>query len=112
MTTSQLEIIQHSLGVDQYGQGPRYRNFFDAGDRDCQTCNELVDIGYMQRHRSTAVFPGHNFSVTDAGIKAMLAESPKPPKLTPGQKRYREWLNVADCFPDWTFRDWLKKRVP
>lgn len=28
--------------------------------------------------------------------------------MTPGQRRYRKWIEVADCFPDWKFGDWLK----
>ncbi len=23
--------------------------------------------------------------------------------------RYRHWLTIADCFPDWKFGDYLKK---
>lgn len=108
MTPHQIEILQHSLGVDQYGKGRQYRNFFDAGDDDDATCQQLVELGFMRKHPSTAIFPGHNYSVTDAGRSAMHAESPAPPKLTPGQVRYRRWLNCSDCFPDWTFGDFLK----
>jgi hypothetical protein len=36
----------------------------------------------MQEHRRTELFPYYNCTVTDAGIKAMQAASPKPPKLT------------------------------
>jgi hypothetical protein len=115
----QLEILQHALGVDMYGRNPRWanlayggfcRNFFCAGGANEVTCRELVEMGYMQQHKTTEAYPYFNCSVTDAGKKAMLEESPKPPKLTRGQQRYREWLNVADCFPDWTFGDWLKHR--
>ncbi|CAB3850463.1 hypothetical protein LMG26846_01966 [Achromobacter insuavis] len=28
--------------------------------------------------------------------------------ITRGQRRYLHWLEVADCFPDWKFGDWLK----
>lgn len=94
MTSRQLEILQHSLGVDQYGQGNQYRNHFCAGASDEPTCRELVDLGYMYVFRPNASpYPYYNCSVTDAGKAAMLAESPKPPKLTRSQKRYREFLH-------------------
>ena len=55
MTPRQLEILQHSLGVDQYGQTPKgympyTRNYFSAGARDEPTCRELVAMGYMEHH--------------------------------------------------------------
>ena len=34
MTKRQLEILQHSLGVDQYGRGPQFRNHYCAGSDD------------------------------------------------------------------------------
>lgn len=105
MTARQLEIIQHSLGVDQFGQGEMYRNHFCAGADDEPTCRELVELGYMRVwHANQSPLPYYNCAVTDAGKAAMLAESPKPPKLTRSQKRYREFLN-EDCGA--SFREWL-----
>lgn len=116
MTTRQLKILQHSIGVDQYGRIPRgwdhfTRNFFCAGD-GCDTdpdCNALVSLGFM------GIYPKRgdctDYFVTEAGKKAVADQSPNPPKRTKGQERYREWLNVSDVFPDWTFGDWLKNRV-
>jgi hypothetical protein len=31
---------------------------------------------------------------------------------TPGGAKYQVWLEVADIFPDWTFRDFLKEMNP
>ncbi len=39
MTPRQLEILQHALGVDKYGQGDMYRNHFCAGGDDEAVCN-------------------------------------------------------------------------
>ena len=98
MTSHQLKILQHTLGVDQYGRGQQYRNYFCAGD-GCDTdphCKALVEMGFM------GVYPKRKFCenctdyyVTEAGKKAMALESPYPPTLTPGQKRYRHWLNMG-----------------
>ena len=105
MTARQLEILQHGLGVDRYGQGPQYRNHFCAGGDDEATCRELVALGYMQQHRTTDWLPYFNCSVTEAGKLAVAQESPKPPKLSRSQRRYREWLNGHTGRP---FGEWLK----
>ena len=89
LTKRQLEILQHALGLDEYGQGRMYRNHFCAGGGDREICWSLVEIGYMKNHPTTTVFPYYNCSVTEAGIQAVRDESPPPPKLTRSQRRYR-----------------------
>lgn len=108
MTPIQLEILQHALGLDQYGQGEAYRNFFCAGDDDEPICRELIALGYMKQHRTTELYPYFNCSVSEAGREAVHRESPKPPKLTRAQQRYRRFLNARDAFGDLTFREFLK----
>lgn len=110
MTPSQLQILQHALGVDEYGRTtkgftPYTRNFFCAGEGDEPTCRELVALGFMVQHQRRADLPYFNCSVTEAGKKAMHAASPAPPKLSRSQKRYRNWLD-ADC--DMSFGEWMK----
>lgn len=84
MTPEQLHILQHSLGVDKYGQGDMHRNHFCAGGKDEEICRELVTLGYMQtwpnadKNGRLPDFPYFNCSVTDSGKAAMIAESPKP----------------------------------
>lgn len=95
----QLEILQHALGVDQYGRIPEgfsgyTRNHFCAGVSDEPDCRELVSRGLMQRHVTTEPFPYYNCSVTDAGKKVVREESPKPPKLSRSQQRYRRFLRA------------------
>ena len=107
MTPRQLETLQHALGLDQYGQGKMYRNYFCAGGGDVAVCRSLVEMGYMRHHSTTAVFPDYNCSVTEAGKQAVRDESPPPPKLTRSQQRYRAFLH-ADC--GYSFGEWLKER--
>ncbi len=111
MTTEQLHILQHALGVDQYGRGQQYRNMYCAGGKDIEICRDLVALGYMSKHYITELFPYFNCSVTAEGKRAMLAESPNPPKLTRSQRRYREWLDsgTGDC--GWKFGEWLKRKA-
>lgn len=104
MTSKQLGILQHALGVDQYGRGEMYRNHYCAGGDDEAACRELVEAGFMRQHATTELFPYFNCSVTDAGRLAMFEASPKPPKLTRAQSRYRRFLD-ADC--GLSFREWL-----
>lgn len=110
MTPDQLQILQHSLGVDKFGQGRICRNHFCAGDRDEGVCRELVALGYMRTWNNsdadgrTDGFPYYNCSVTDAGKSAMLAESPQPPKLTRSQKQYRAFLKADTGY---SFIEWL-----
>ena len=119
MTPRQLEIIQHALGCDQYGNNahpeytpgpedfPYHRNRFCAGSRDEPDCRILVEMGFMQQHRTTEWLPYFNCSVTKAGKKAMREESPAPPKLTRSQRNYREFLR-ADL--GITFREWIGEK--
>ena len=102
-----LHILQHSLGVDKYGQGRQYRNHFVTGPGTINWpyCQELVALGLMTRRGGNELTGGDDcFYVTDAGKLAMAEASPKPPKLTRGQRRYRAFLR-ADC--GMSFLEWL-----
>ena len=122
MTPRQLEILQHALGCDQYGHSarrrgevfhpdydPYSRNYFCAGEKDQLDCWTLVEMGFMQQHKTTEWLPYFNCSVTPAGIKAMREESPAPPKKTRSQLRFEEYRNFADAF-DCSFREFLQIR--
>ncbi len=104
LTPRQLEILQHALGLDQYGRGAQTRNHFCAGEDDEATCRELVALGYMATF-TRSWLPYYNCLVTDAGKAAVREQSPKPPKLTRSQQRYRRFLK-ADTGE--SFREWLK----
>lgn len=91
-----LHILQHSLGVDQYGQGDQYRNRFITGEgsTDYPFCMDLVRRGLMVRRDGNPLTGGDDlFTVTDEGKRWMAENSPAAPKLTAGQKRYRDYLN-------------------
>lgn len=109
LTSRQLEILQHTLGLDKYGQGTMYRNHFCAGTTDEPICRELVALGYMEEWPPQKMLPYFNCSVTDAGKEAIQRESPKEPKLTRSQERYRAFL---DCDSDCSFGEWLKMTKP
>jgi hypothetical protein len=105
VTGEQLQILQHALDVDQYGQGEMYRNHFCAGGKDEDVCRELVAMVYMRVfHPNQSPLPYYNCSVTDSGKQAMLTESPRPPKLTAGQRRYQRFLDEDSGL---SFGEWL-----
>jgi hypothetical protein len=111
LTESQLHIIQHSLGLDQYGRGREYRNHFvtGPGSSDFADCEALVDGNCMvvRRNLPLAGGPGNNcYTVTNWGRRKMHEQSPEPSKVSKSKKRYLEYLEVADCFDG--FRDWLR----
>lgn len=103
-----LHILQHSLGVDQYGLGRQYRNNFVTGPSttDFPKCMELVGLGLMKDDGPQRMAGGdHCFTVTEAGRIAMQVSSPKPPKLSASQKRYRRFLKSDSGM---SFKEWLK----
>lgn len=104
---SKLHILQHSLGLDKYGRGDPFRSFFvtGPGGDDYAMCRELVTDGLMTEHPGNALSGGSPiFTVTPAGREYVACESPKPPKLTRSQQRYRDYV-AHDCGV--SFREWL-----
>jgi hypothetical protein len=111
LTPDHLHILQHSLGLDDHGQGRAYRNHYVTGPAcdgfdDCRT---LAEAGLMKDHGPRGELTGgmHCFTVTDAGRAAVADQSPPRPKLTRSQRMYREYLE-ADCGV--TFIEYLKWR--
>lgn len=110
MNPKLLHILQHSLGLDEFGRGTFYRNHFVTGEgsKDHADCMALVSAGLMTVRSGNALSGGDDvFSVTDAGKAAVTEHSPQPPKLTKGQQRYQDYLD-ADC--SMTFIEYLKYR--
>lgn len=103
MTAELIQILQHALGLDQYGQGKGSRNHFCAGGTDVPLCRELVAMGYMETFERSYL-PHYNCQVTDAGRAAVKEHSPVAPTLTRSQKRYRQYL---DADTGVSFREWL-----
>lgn len=102
-----LHILQHSLGVDQYGRGSLYRNHFvtGPGSKDFPLCRELVGLGFMVDHGpQRGMRDDHAFQVTEAGTRAMYEASPREPKVSRSRSRYHRFL---DADTGMTFREWL-----
>ena len=118
MTPRQLEILQHALGCDQYGQSAHrrgvaaHRDYFPY-NRDYYigedvAADDLASAGLMVKLKGNVATGGEPcYRVTPAGIKAMRTESPAPTKLTRSQLRYQEFLNVSDAW-GYSFREFLR----
>ena len=105
VTERHLGILQHALGLDQYGQGTSYRNQYCAGVDDVEDCKALVAMGYMRQVPTTSWLPYFNCVVTGEGQSVVKQESPTAPKLTRSQRRYKEYLNAESGM---TFIEWLR----
>lgn len=105
LPADQLSILRHSLGVGEDGCAASYRNHFVTGEggRDHALCMALVAAGLMTRHGGNALTGGSDvFGATNAGRVAAVGT---PPKLTPAQRRYREYLRTDSNL---TFIEWLR----
>lgn len=108
MPPNQLHILQHALGLDEYGRGTCHRNRFVTGEgsSDHSDCLALVEAGLMTRRAAVALFSGDDiFTVTDAGKKAAVEMSPAAPKVPKEKQRYLDWLAYDGAM---SFIDWLR----
>jgi hypothetical protein len=128
LTPEQLHILQHSLGCNEYGLSEHrgsdegdgcfgyYRNRYVSPPND--DLIGLVQLGYMRDHalQNPYICRHHHcfsvsFSVTREGVAAMLAQSPRPPRVSRARRRYLQWLHVADAFGGMKFGEWLRRKL-
>lgn len=110
ITTAQLQILQHALGLDQYGCGDPYRNRFVTGESgsDHVGCLALVEAGLMIVMGGNELTGGDDlFFVTSDGKQYVADHSPKRPKLSRSKQRYQEYLNSANLY-DGGFGEYLR----
>jgi hypothetical protein len=110
MSTEEIHILFHSLGLDDNGHGREYRNHFatDPKSQDGILCEHLCTKGYMQDHGEQSMWGGmHCYCVTEQG-KEFARTKAIHPRLTRSQKRYRAFLS-ADC--GMRFGEWLKRKI-
>lgn len=117
MTPKQLHILQHSLGLDEYGRGRGYRNHYAIGSESdrFEDCQALAAAGLMKDHGKLSMWGGmHGFTVTDAGKEAIRQHSPTPPKISRARARYLQFLDAdSDCsFGEWLKRKWYLPPAP
>lgn len=114
LKAEQLHILQHSLGLDQFGQGNPYRNHYAVtpGADVWPHLMELVKRGLMEDQGAQRLWSGmHCFTVTEKGREVMYAESPEPPKVSRGKRRYEAFLRADNGmkFGEWLKTKWAKE---
>jgi hypothetical protein len=75
LTTRQLEILRHALGLDK---GTRaFRNAYVAsyGTEDFKHCTQLIDMGLLEEVIDARTSYAWTFRVTEAGKQAVQRES-------------------------------------
>ncbi|ACI55741.1 hypothetical protein Rleg2_2467 [Rhizobium leguminosarum bv. trifolii WSM2304] len=110
MNPKLLHILQHTLGLDQYGRGTFYRNHFVTGEgsKDHADCMALVDLGFMAVRRNHPLSGGDDcFWATEEGKRAVVTESPAPPKLSRSKQRYLDFLAYDGSM---TFMEYIRWR--
>ena len=106
--TERLHVLQHSLGLNEYGHGAGHRNYFvtGIGSTDYPHCVAAVADGLMTQTHGNSITGGDDvFRVTPAGMVWVQEHSPKAPTLTSAQRAYRDWLRADNGM---TFGAWLK----
>lgn len=109
MNPAHLHILQHSIGVDKYGQGPHYRNHFvtGPGGQDFDHCQQLAAKGLMADRGPRESYGGmHLFIVTQEGKEAMTYNSPAPPTISRSKQNYQNFLRSDTGL---TFIQWLRQ---
>lgn len=105
LTTDELHVLRHALGIGEAGTGREYRNHFvtGAGSADHELCSGLVAAGMMVRRAGNPLSGGDDvFTVTPSGRAAAVAVAPP---MRPGQRRYQAYLKSDSPL---TFIDWLR----
>lgn len=111
MTPEARHILLHTLGLQPAVDGTTYRNRYVSGPTPPPGMAELVDLGLMAERQRPGFLPadGRSWCATDAGKAAALAEHAATlPRLTRGQRRYRDWLRVSDATGE-SFTEWLRR---
>lgn len=103
-----LHVLQHSLGVDEYGRGEMYRNYFctGAGTVDYPVCMEAVRRELMSPPRPGGKIYGDMdfFYVTELGKAYVRSFSPVAPVISRSKRRYARFLAYDGSL---SFRDFL-----
>lgn len=101
----QLRTLRHMLGIDkpEMDRPEPYRNYYCANPGEAEML-ELVRLGAIELYDTRDGYEWYR--CTDAGRAAAIA-SHKTIRYSPAKRRYIRFLDVKDCYPDLTFREFL-----
>jgi hypothetical protein len=101
----QLRTLRHMLGINtpEDARPKPYRNYYCANPQEAQML-ELLRLGAIELYDTRGGYEWYR--CTDAGRAAAMA-SHKTIRYTRAKRRYLKFLEVSDCWPDLTFREFL-----
>jgi len=104
-TTEQLQTLRHMLGINApYAKEPKpYRDYYAAPRGDTGLWL-MANDGLVERYAVDRCYDWYR--TTEAGRAAALA-SHKRIRASKGKRLYAKFLDVRDCWPDLTFRQFL-----
>lgn len=105
LSPEQLDTLRHMLGIntpDDREPKP-YRDYYCA-NRDDPKLKALANAGAVRLYSQRDSYDW--YCCTDAGRVAAM-RSHRTIRRTKGQRIYSRFLDVSDCCPDLTFRQFL-----
>ena len=107
MNGKQLDHLRHMLGInDPYKRVPKpYRNHAAVNPGDPEWL-ELERLGMVERYQPRGPSDYHYYRCTDMGKLAAM-RSHRTIRKTKAQRRYSAFLDISDCMPDTTFKEFL-----
>jgi hypothetical protein len=105
LDVEQLRVLRHMLGIDrpEMDQPKPYRDYYCASPDD-PTMQELLRVGAVELYATQGGYEWYR--CTPAGRAAGIA-SHRTIRYTRDQRRYIRFLDLKDCCPDLTFRQFL-----
>lgn len=105
LTEQQEDNLRHMLGINRPEQrAPQaYRDYAAVNPGDVEWV-ELERLGMVERYSSHGSY--HWYRTTPAGRAAAFASHRKI-RFSRSTRRYLKFLDLGDCFPGLTFREFL-----
>jgi hypothetical protein len=109
LNVEQLRVLRHMLGIDRpdMEKPVPYRDYYCANPGD-PTMVELARVGAVELYATRRGYEWYR--CTEQGRAAGIA-SHKTIRYSPAKMRYRRYLDIKDCRPDLTFREFLTNPI-
>lgn len=105
LSAAQLSTLRHMLGINtpEVSKPWPYRNYYCASPGQPEMA-ELARVGAVELYATRGGYEW--FRCTDAGKAAAIA-SHRSIRYPEARRRYIRFLDVRECCPDLTFREFL-----
>lgn len=105
LSDAQLDTLRHMLGINTpHDRQPKpYRDYYCA-NRDDPELHELARIGAVRLYSQHGNYDW--YCTTDVG-RAAAMRSHRTIRETKAGRVYSKFLDVSDCYPDLTFKQFI-----